>query len=101
MGQTLEIDAEHIATVLRALARHGRRGEESTPTEPTAAWFGEFPAGLDLGRETGLAHRVVAAEMAEIVAGLAGQRARLHRLQDDVVSADDYAASVLRRLGAR
>jgi hypothetical protein len=101
MGQTLEIDAEHIATILRALARHGRGIEARTPTGPPATWFGDFPAGRDLGRESELARRVVAEEMAEIDAALAGHRRRLRRLHDDVSGVDDAAASALRRVGAR
>jgi hypothetical protein len=101
MGQTLEIDAEQIATILRALARHGRRIEDDTPSEARAAWFGDFPAGRDLGRETDLARRMVAEEMADIGAGLTDQRRRLQRLYDDVSRADDAAATALRRVGAR
>jgi hypothetical protein len=100
-GQTFEIDAEHVATILRALARQGRRIEDRTPTEPAAACFGDFPAGRELGRESGLARRVVAEEMAEIGAGLARHRGRLRRLHDDVSRVDDAAASALRRVAAR
>ena len=101
MGQTLEIDAEQIATILRALARHRRRIEDDTPPEARAAWFGDFPAGHDLGRESGLARGVLAEEMAEIGAGLAEQRGRLRRLHDDVSRVDDAAASALRRVAHR
>jgi hypothetical protein len=99
MDQVLDVDTDHVATVLRRLGRHQRRVEAGIPPTIGQAMFGAFPSAADLSHHAGLARRAVVEEMGELAAGIDRLGADLARLRDDLTGIDAAVATSLRSIG--